>query len=154
MKDEESQQASIPQDYGSFPASADAGGSARRVVIIALAAIALFASGVAVGSSIATTPRGASVVYSGQHGVWCNVDGRIVPCGGEVKFTPQIKPLSPPSQKSHPNLEEDPPVDGINQWSYLDNGQISESGNIVAQGKKLTQLVAHDCQGQGKYCDD
>ena len=65
MKDEESQQASIPKDYisyGTVPASADAGGSARRVVI-ALAAIALFASGVAVGSSIATTPRGASVVW-------------------------------------------------------------------------------------------
>ena len=62
MTDEESQQASIPKDYGTVPASADAGGSARRVVIIALAAIALFASGVAVGSSIATTPRGASVV--------------------------------------------------------------------------------------------
>ena len=156
MKDEESQQASIPKDYGTVtvPASADAGGSARRVVKIALAAIALFASGVAVGSSIATTPRGASVVYSGQHGVWCNYDGQIVPCGDEVKFTPQMRPLSPPSQKSHPNLEEDPPVDGINQWSYLDNGQISESGNIVAQGKKPTQLVAQDCQGQGKYCDD
>ena len=63
MRDEESQQASIPKDYGTISASADAGGSARRVVIIALAAIALFASGVAVGSSIATTPRGASVVY-------------------------------------------------------------------------------------------
>ena len=50
MKDEESQQASIPKDYGTaqgtVPAtgSADAGGSARRVVIIALAAIALFAA--------------------------------------------------------------------------------------------------------------
>ena len=63
MRDEESQQASIPKDYGTVPASADAGGSARRVVVIALAAIALFASGVAVGSSIATTPRGASVVW-------------------------------------------------------------------------------------------
>ena len=144
MIDEESQQASIPKDYGTVPASADAGGSARRVVIIALAAIALFASGVAVGSSIATTPRGASVVYSGQHGVWCNSNGQIVPCGGEVKFTPQMTPLSPPSRKTHPNLEESPPVDGINQWSYLDNGQISESGNIVAQGKKPTQLVAQD----------
>ena len=144
MNDEESQQASIPKDYGTIPASADAGGSARRVVIIALAAIALFASGIAVGSSIATTPRGASVVYSGQHGVWCSVDGQIIPCGGEVKFTPQVRPLSPPSQKSHPNFEEDPPVDGINQWSYLGNGQISESGNIVAQGKKPTQLVAQD----------
>ena len=138
MTDEESQQASIPQDYGSFPASADAGGSARRVVNVALAAIALFASGVAVGSSIETsqtTPRGASVVYSGQHGVWCSVDGRIVPCGDEVKFTPQMRPLSPPSQKSHPNFEEIPggPVDSINQWSYLDNGQISESGNVVAK---------------------
>ena len=134
MTDEESQQASIPKDYGTVPASADAGGSARRVVI-ALAAIALFASGVAVGSSIATTPRGASVVYSGQHGVWCNSDGQIVPCGGEVKFTPQMRPLSPPSQKSHPNFEEIPggPVDSINQWSYLDNGQISESGNVVAK---------------------
>ena len=145
MTDEESQQASIPQDYGSFPASADAGGSARRVVIIALAAIALFASGVAVGSSIATTPRGASVVYSGQHGVWCNVDGRIVPCGGEVKFTPQMTPLSPPTKKghpSHPNLAELPAwaityqpgtQGGINQWSDLGNGQISESGNVVAK---------------------
>ena len=134
MNDEESQQASIPKDYGTVPASADAGGSARRVVV-ALAAIALFASGVAVGSSIATTPRGASVVYSGQHGVWCNSDGQIVPCGGEVKFTPQMRPLSPPSQKSHPNFEEIPggPVDSINQWSYLDNGQISESGNVVAK---------------------
>ena len=151
MNDEESQQASIPKDYGTVPASADAGGSARRVVIIALAAIALFASGVAVGSSIATTPRGASVVYSGQHGVWCSVDGQIVPCGGEVKFTPQMRPLSPPSPNSHPNsyLAELPASvmpyqPGINQWSYLDNGQISESGNIVAQGKKLTQLVAQD----------
>ena len=135
MIDEESQQASIPKDYETFPASADVGGSARRIVIIALAAIALFASGVAVGSSIATTPRGASVVYSGQHGVWCNSDGQIVPCGGEVKFTPQMRPLSPPSQKSHPNFEEIPggPVDSINQWSYLDNGQISESGNVVAK---------------------
>ena len=88
MRDEESQQASIPKDYGTVPASADAGGSARRVVKIALAAIALFASGIAVGSSIATTPRGASVVYSGQHGVWCNYDGQIVPCGDEVKFAP------------------------------------------------------------------
>ena len=88
MRDEESQQASIPKDYETFPASADVGGSARRIVIIALAAIALFASGIAVGSSIATTPRGASVVYSGQHGVWCSSDGQIVPCGGEVKFTP------------------------------------------------------------------
>ena len=26
----------------------------------------------------------------------------------------------------------------------MDNGQISESGNIVAQGKKPTQLVAQD----------
>ena len=152
MRDEESQQASIPKDYGTVPASADAGGSARRVVVIALAAIALFASGVAVGSSIATTPRGASVVYSGQHGVWCNVDGRIVPCGDEVNFTPQMTPLSPPTKKghpSHPNLAELPASvmpyqPGINQWSYLDNGQISESGNIVAQGKKLTQLVAQD----------
>ena len=135
MIDEESQQASIPKDYETFPASADVGGSARRIVIIALAAIALFASGIAVGSSIATTPRGASVVYSGQHGVWCNSDGQIVPCGGEVKFTPQMRPLSPPSQKSHPNFEEIPggPVDSINQWSYLDNGQISESGNVVAK---------------------
>ena len=136
MMGEESQQASIPKDYGTIiPASADAGGLARRVVITALAAIALFASGVAVGSSIATTPRGASVVYSGQHGVWCSVDGRIVPCGDEVKFTPQMRPLSPPSQKSHPNFEEIPggPVDSINQWSYLDNGQISESGNVVAK---------------------
>ena len=144
MRDEESQQASIPKDYGTaqgtVPAtgSADAGGSARRVVVLALAAIALFASGVAVGSSIETsqtTPRGASVVYSGQHGVWCSVDGRIVPCGDEVKFTPQMRPLSPPSQKSHPNFEEIPggPVDSINQWSYLDNGQISESGNVVAK---------------------
>jgi len=134
MIDEESQQASIPKDYGTVPASADAGGSARRVVI-ALAAIALFASGVAVGSSIATTPRGASVVYSGQHGVWCEINGQIVPCGDEVKFTPQMRPLSPPSQKSHPNFEEIPggPVDSINQWSYLDNGQISESGNVVAK---------------------
>ena len=154
MNDAESQQASIPKDYGTIPVSADAGGSARRVVI-ALAAIALFASGVAVGSSIATTPRGASVVYSGQHGVWCNSDGQIVPCGGEVKFTPQMTPLSPPSRKthhSHPNLAKLPPVDSINQWSYLDNGQISESGNIVAQGKKLTQLVAQDWCRQWQYC--
>ena len=76
MRDEESQQASIPKDYGTVPASADAGGSARRVVIIALAAIALFASGIAVGSSIATTPRGASVVYSSyfpNHQQWENI---------------------------------------------------------------------------------
>ena len=166
MMGEESQQASIPKDYGTIiPASADAGGLARRVVITALAAIALFASGVAVGSSIATTPRGASVVYSGQHGVWCNSDGQIVPCGGEVKFTPQMTPLSPPTKKGHPslpNLAGLPRLDGINPggggeynpWSDLGNGQISESGNIVAQGKKPTQLVAQDCQGQGKYCDD
>ena len=92
MKDEESQQASIPKDYGTaqgtVPAtgSADAGGSARRVVIIALAAIALFASGVAVGSSIATTPRGASA-YGGQLDElvgrgpgWCNYHGSPMPC--------------------------------------------------------------------------
>ena len=142
MKDEESQQASIPKDYGTIPVSADAGGSARRVVI-ALAAIALFASGVAVGSSIATTPRGASVVYSGQHGVWCEINGQIVPCGDEVKFTPQVRPLSPPSP---PNLAA---ALGAFDWSgtrviYLDNGQITENGNVVAQGKKLTQLVAQD----------
>ena len=76
MTDEESQQASIPQDYGSFPASADAGGSARRVVVIALAAIALFASGVAVGSSIETsqtTPRGSfgGVQWSTRRLVLC-----------------------------------------------------------------------------------
>ena len=157
MNDEESQQASIPKDYGTalstVPVSADAGGSARRVVIIALAAIALFASGVAVGSSIATTPRGASVVYSGQHGVWCNVDGRIVPCGGEVKFTPQMRPLSPPSHPSPPNLAELPHLDNIPDPQFPIN-HVTESGNVVAQGKKLTQLVAHDCQGQGKYCDD
>ena len=157
MRDEESQQASIPKDYGTalstVPVSADAGGSARRVVIIALAAIALFASGVAVGSSIATTPRGASVVYSGQHGVWCNVDGRIVPCGGEVKFTPQMRPLSPPSHPSPPNLAELPHLDNIPDPQFPIN-HVTESGNVVAQGKKLTQLVAHDCQGQGKYCDD
>ena len=154
MNDAESQQASIPKDYGTIPVSADAGGSARRVVI-ALAAIALFASGVAVGSSIATTPRGASVVYSGQHGVWCNYNGQIVPCGDEVKFTPQMRPLSPPSRKthpSHPNLAKLPPVDSINQWSYLDNGQISENGNIVAQGKKPAQLVAQDRSGGGGGC--
>ena len=153
MRDEESQQASIPKDYGTttIPASADAGGSARRVVIFALAAIALFASGVAVGSSIATTPRGASVVYSGQHGVWCeNNDGQIVPCGGEVKFTPQMRPLSPPSP---PNLAELPHLDNIPDPQFPIN-HVTESGNVVAQGKKLTQLVAHDCQGQGKYCDD
>ena len=157
MNDEESQQASIPKDYGTalstVPVSADAGGSARRVVIIALAAIALFASGVAVGSSIATTPRGASVVYSGQHGVWCNSDGRIVPCGGEVKFTPQMRPLSPPSHPSPPNLAELPHLDNIPDPQFPIN-HVTESGNVVAQGKKLTQLVAHDCQGQGKYCDD
>ena len=152
MMDEESQQASIPNYGTTIPASADAGGSARRVVI-ALAAIALFASGVAVGSSIATTPRGASVVYSGQHGVWCNVDGRIVPCGGEVKFTPQMRPLSPPSPPSPPNLAELPHLDNIPDPQFPIN-HVTESGNVVAQGKKLTQLVAHDCQGQGKYCDD
>ena len=107
MKDEESQQASIPKDYaqgyGTIPASANAGGSPRRVVV-ALAAIALFASGVAVGSSIATTPRGASAYGTGQltssHEyqlvVSCTLDGQSVPCN-EVKVTPQIKPLSPPS---------------------------------------------------------
>ena len=159
MTDEESQQASIPKDYGTaqgtVPAtgSADAGGSARRVVIIALAAIALFASGVAVGSSIATTPRGDSVVYSGQHGVWCNSDGQIVPCGGEVKFTPQMRPLSPPSPPSPPNLAQLPHLDNIPDPQFPIN-HVTESGNVVAQGKKLTQLVAHDCQGQGKYCDD
>ena len=86
MNDEESQQASIPKDYGTVPASADAGGSARRVVIIALAAIALFASGVAVGSSIATTPRGASA-YGGQLDElvgrgpgWCDYHGSPMPC--------------------------------------------------------------------------
>ena len=153
MKDEESQQASIPNYGTTIPASADAGGSARRVVI-ALAAIALFASGVAVGSSIATTPRGASVVYSGQHGVWCeNNDGQIVPCGGEVKFTPQMRPLSPPSHPSPPNLAELPHLDNIPDPQFPIN-HVTESGNVVAQGKKLTQLVAHDCQGQGKYCDD
>ena len=154
MIDEESQQASIPKDYETFPASADVGGSARRIVIIALAAIALFASGVAVGSSIATTPRGASVVYSGQHGVWCeNNDGQIVPCGGEVKFTPQMRPLSPPSPPSPPNLAELPHLDNIPDPQFPIN-HVTESGNVVAQGKKLTQLVAQDCQGQGKYCDD
>ena len=104
MKDEESQQASIPRDYGTIAPGADAGGSARRIVIIALAAIALFASGVAVGSSIATTPRGASAYGTGQltssHEyqlvVSCTLDGQSVPCN-EVKVTPQIKPLSPPS---------------------------------------------------------
>ncbi len=104
MKDEESQQASIPNYGTTIPASADAGGSARRVVVIALAAIALFASGVAVGSSIATTPRGASAYGTGQltssHkyqlDVSCTLDGQSVPCG-EVKVTPQIRPLSPPS---------------------------------------------------------
>ena len=86
MIDEESQQASIPKDYETFPASADVGGSARRIVIIALAAIALFASGVAVGSSIATTPRGASA-YGGQLDElvgrgpgWCNFHGSPMPC--------------------------------------------------------------------------
>ena len=156
MRDEESQQAFIPKDYGTalstVPVSADAGGSARRVVIIALAAIALFASGVAVGSSIATKPRGASVVYSGQHGVWCNSDGQIVPCGGEVKFTPQITPLSPPTPPFHdPNLAELPAVDGINQWIQLHSSNltpvITEKGNVVVaqdKGKKSTQLVAQD----------
>ena len=93
MKDEESQQASIPKDYGTVPASADAGGSARRVVIIALAAIALFASGVAVGSSIATTPRGASA-YGGQLDElvgrgpgWCNYYGSPMPCSCECTTT-------------------------------------------------------------------
>ena len=77
MKDEESQQASIPKDYGTIiPASADAGGSARRVVVLALAAIALFASGVAVGSSIETsqtTPRGSfgGVQWSTRRLVLC-----------------------------------------------------------------------------------
>ena len=152
MIDEESQQASIPKDYGTVPASADAGGSARRVVIIALAAIALFASGVAVGSSIATTPRGASA-----HGYYGEgVDGQDVGCrglkchwggdgslyGGQLPIeTRRPVQFTPPS---HPNLAARPPVDSINQWSYLDNGQISESGNIVAQGKKPTQLVAQD----------
>ena len=131
MNDEESQQASIPKDYGTalstVPVSADAGGSARRVVIIALAAIALFASGVAVGSSIATTPRGASVVYSGQHGVWCNVDGRIVPCGGEVKFTPQMRPLSPPSHPSPPNL-------------FAESRDLSCDIGVYLRGSKLRGL--------------
>ena len=99
MRDEESQQASIPKDYGTaqgtVPAtgSADAGGSARRVVIIALAAIALFASGVAVGSSIATTPRGASA-YGGQLDElvgrgpgWCNYYGSPMPCSCECTTT-------------------------------------------------------------------
>ena len=97
MRDEESQQASIPKDYGTalstVPVSADAGGSARRVVIIALAAIALFASGVAVGSSIATTPRGASA-YGGQLDElvgrgpgWCNYYGSPMPCSCECTTT-------------------------------------------------------------------
>ena len=67
MKDEESQQASIPKDYGTVPASADAGGSARRVVI-ALAAIALFASGVAVGSSTVCTPGFAAMCQDTKGG--------------------------------------------------------------------------------------
>ena len=93
MMDEESQQASIPNYGTTVPASADAGGSARRVVVIALAAIALFASGVAVGSSIATTPRGASA-YGGQLDElvgrgpgWCNYYGSPMPCSCECTTT-------------------------------------------------------------------
>ena len=95
MIDEESQQASIPKDYGTTTiqdASADAGGSARRVVI-ALAAIALFASGVAVGSSIATTPRGASAYGAqldelvGRGPGWCNYYGSPMPCSCECTTT-------------------------------------------------------------------
>ena len=72
MRDEESQQAFIPKDYGTalstVPVSADAGGSARRVVIIALAAIALFASGVAVGSSTVCTPGFAAMCQDTKGG--------------------------------------------------------------------------------------
>ena len=126
MHDEESQQASIPKDYGTISASADAGGSARRVVILALAAITLFASGVAVGSSIATTPRGASA-----YGLSMDEDGWLVgegppPVDGinQWSYAHPIDPLSPPTKKGHPSH---PPLDGVNQWSDLGNGQITES---------------------------